>query len=615
MLVYYQNMIGRSFFVASALILMTTFQVAGNPLPKPKNRESSLLMIVVVRDSEVPGNRGVRIVIEGEQRYLKRIGGEDWDLLTLRIQPGEYTVHPVDNSAFKLSGSENLLQVPPDTVLLAPFKLRITVDDSAGGSGTQKLILEPNNEEDRQRAGRVLASYVRFPDWAVKDLKGFGLIRPALISVETLYDFNILSEPTGAEAYIDGLLMGQTPLNISLTPGKKQLQFKMSGREDVIRYINPGESDFITGELPLLVEGADEDRNAFTLVVSPFLSMRGADPQLSSLFSESIMFVLEEDSRLSVGSADIPWINRGALMLPDFSILEDDGTDLVASGLFLRDENGLTIQANLYDVRNETIKAGVRWSGTVGLDIFDAVDEISASFEKEVDRVLPEAGKTLITRQETIFTGSSDDERLLAGRRVIQARQTWRHLLSIDIGVPVIDEEITLDNGSELSTFSGRFGGSSFTAGMEWEWLGNGDYLGTMAGFRIINAEKYSEPATEDRFTDYMLYGAARLNLRASRSDLYFGLGSGLSFSPKESYTVSTPSVISDEIGPFLSLSARMDLGFRGYMNQRAAARPVFWSLKMYLSLYEYRFDLAGDGNNGRVPVNFGICIGMGMGL
>ncbi|RKX94786.1 MAG: hypothetical protein DRZ90_11345, partial [Spirochaetes bacterium] len=342
MLVYYQNMIGRSFFVASALILMTTFQVAGNPLPKPKNRESSLLMIVVVRDSEVPGNRGVRIVIEGEQRYLKRIGGEDWDLLTLRIQPGEYTVHPVDNSAFKLSGSENLLQVPPDTVLLAPFKLRITVDDSAGGSGTQKLILEPNNEEDRQRAGRVLASYVRFPDWAVKDLKGFGLIRPALISVETLYDFNILSEPTGAEAYIDGLLMGQTPLNISLTPGKKQLQFKMSGREDVIRYINPGESDFITGELPLLVEGADEDKNAFTLVVSPFLSMRGADPQLSSLFSESIMFVLEEDKRLSVGPADIPWINRGALMLPDFSILEDDGTDLVASGLFLRDENGLT---------------------------------------------------------------------------------------------------------------------------------------------------------------------------------------------------------------------------------------------------------------------------------
>ncbi len=572
-------------------------------------------MIVVARDSEVPGNRGVRIVVEGEQRNVKRIGGEDWDLLIFRVRPGDYTVHPVGNTDFNYTGTDNLLQVPPDTVLLAPFKLRITVDDSAGGSGIPKILLEPNNEEDRQRSGRFLASYVRFPDWAVKDLKGFGLIRPALISAETLYKFSITSEPTGAEAYVDGLLMGQTPLDIRLTPGKKQIQFKMPGREDVIRYINPGESDFVKGKLPLMAEGADGDDNTFTLVVSPFFSMREIDPQLSSLFSESIMFVLEEDNRLSVGSKEIPWINRGALMLPDFSVLEAAGTDLVASGLFLRDENRLTIQANLYDVRNETIKAGVRWSGSVGLDIFDAVDEISASFENEVDRVLPEAGKTLITRQETIYAGSSDDERLLARRRVIQARQSWRHLLSIDIGIPVIDEEITLDNGSDSSTFSGRFGGSSFTAGMEWEWLGNGDYLGTMAGFRIINAVKYSEQETKDRFTDYMLYGAARLNLRASRSDLYFGLGGGLAFSPKESYTVSTPSVITDDIGPFLNLSARMDLGFRGYINQRAAARPVFWSLKMYLSLYEYRFDLAGDGNEGRVPVNFGICIGMGMGL
>ncbi len=609
-------MIGRSFFIVSTFIFLVAFPVAGSQLPKPKNKASSLLMIVVARDSEVPGNRGVRIVVEGDQRNVKRIGGEDWDLLILRVRPGEYSVHPAGNTTFNYSGTDNLLQVHPDTVLLAPFKLRLTEDDSVRGSGTPTLILEPDNEEDRQRAGRFLASYVRFPDWAVKDLKGFGLIRPALISAETLHQLSITSEPAGAEAYVDGLLMGKTPLNISLTPGKKQIQFKMSGREDVIRYINPGESDLISGELTLLDEGADEDINTtFTLVVSPFLSMRETDPQLSLLFSESIMFVLEEDNRLSVGLMEIPWISRGALMLPDFSVLEDAGTDLVASGLFRRDENGLTIQANLYDVRNETIKAGTRWSGSVGLDIFDAVDEISAAFEKEVDRVLPDAGKTLITRQETIYSGSSNDERLLAQRRVIQSRQSWRHLLSIDIGTPFIDEEITLDNGISTSTFSGRFGDSSFTTGMEWEWLGTGHYLGTMAGFRIINAVKYSEPATEDRFTDYMLYGAARLNLSSSRSDLFFGIGSGLSFSPKESYTVSIPSVITDEIGPFLDLSARMDLGFRGYMNQRAAARPVFWSLKMYLSLYEYRFDLAGDGNNGRVPVNFGICIGMGMGL
>jgi len=590
---------GYRFLTLFILILLTAFPAAGQRLPKPKRRESSLLMIVVTRESEAPGNRGIRIVVEGEQRQVDRIGSKEWDLLVLRLKPGEYTVHPAGDI------SENHVILPADTVLLAPFKLRIATE----------VVAEPNNEEDRQRAGRFLASYTKFPEWVVKDLKGFGLVRPALISAEILYPFSITSEPQGAQVYIDGLLMGQTPLSLKLPPGKKQLQFRLSGREDVIRYFNPDESDSIRESLPLKAADIREEKGTFTVASSPFLSIGETDTQLSSLFSESIMLVLEKDSRLSVGAVEVPWEKKGAVSLPDFSILESEGTDLVASGLFLRDDNKLTIQANLYDVRNETIKAGVRWSGLVGLDIFDAVDEISAAFEGEVDRVLPEAGKTLITRQETIYSGTSDDERLLARKMVTQSRRSWQHLLTINLSGDSVNREFTLDNGVSTGTLGYKEANTPFVAGLEWDWLGWTDYLGTMAGFKIINGKKNSEPATNERFTDYSLYGAVRLNMRDYRSDLYLGLGGGITFVPRESYTISIPVAITDDIGPFLNLSARMDLGFRGYLNHRAESRPVFWTLNMYTSLYEYMFDLTGDGNNGKIPVHFGLSIGMGLGL
>jgi len=53
------------------------------------------------------------------------------------------------------------------------------------------------------------------------------------------------------------------------------------------------------------------------------------------------------------------------------------------------------------------IKAGITWTGPIGLNIFDAVDEIFLAFLEGVDKVLPKAGKVLIKRNSTVYSGLS----------------------------------------------------------------------------------------------------------------------------------------------------------------------------------------------------------------
>ena len=567
-------------------------------------------MIVVVRDEQSAISRGVRVLLDGITTSKHRIGEDEWDVIMVRCAPGLYSIHPLGKTAIDTVEIDTEVILPVNTVRLAPYRLRISTDDE----GESYIISEMNDEEDRQRSGQILASFIRFPGWASKDLEGFGSIRPALFTSELFHEVMIDSYPSDAETYIDGLLMGRTPLVLNLSPGKKQVQFHLDGREDVSRYFDPQLDEILKIEIPLLETEFEETGNAYTLTASPFYSMGNPDSQLSRLFSESIMFVLEEDPGLVVSGSEIPWVKRSAIMLPDFSLPEASGTDLVASGLFLRDGNELTIQANLYDVRNETIKAGVRWSGPVGLDLFGAVDEISEAFVAEVDRVLPEAGKTLITRQETVFTGTTEDENLLARKKVIQARRTWNHLLSLSIGIAGMDESLILDDGVSTAELYSRFHDSPLVAGIEWDWI-SGDYFGTMAGFAVLTGPKDPDFHPDERTTDYSLYGAARLNLGGYRSDLFYGLGLGATFSPRGTYTAVFPALTTDEVGPFFNLALRMDLGMRRFIHHRAEGRPVFWNLKIYLSLYEYRFDLAGDGNQGRLPMNFGISIGTGIGL
>jgi hypothetical protein len=567
-------------------------------------------MIVVVRDESISTNKGVRIQVDGPTPSKHYIGMSEWDVIIARCKPGSYSVHPLGGANLDSSEIVSELILPEETVRLAPFRLRVTMNDDGG----IRIVSEMNDEEDRQRAGRVLASFVTFPNWASSQLEGFGGIRPALNSSELLYKVVIGSQPENAEIYMDGLLIGRSPLAVYLSPGKKQLQFRLSGRDDVIRYIEPESDEILEVELPSAREDSRDAGNVFILKTAPFYSMGNPDPQLSTLFSESIMFVLEDDLRLEVSTSDIPWVSRGAVMLPDFSNHEASGIDLVASGIFLRDGKELTIQANLYDVRNETIKAGIRWSGPVGLDLFEAVDEISEAFVTEVDKVLPEAGKTLITRQETVYTGTGTDEMLLSRKKVVQARRSWNHLLSLSIGTLGLDEGLVLDDGISTAELYSRFYNPPLILGIEWDWL-SAEYLGVMAGFAVITGVKDPLYHPNERTTDYSLYGAARLNLGGYRSDLFYGLGIGMTYSPSGTYTADYPVQTTDEIGPFLNLALRMDLGLRQFVHKRAEARPVFWNLKIHMSLYEYRFDLTGGGNQGRVPMNFGISIGTGVGL
>jgi len=592
-------------------ILFCTQNLAAGSFPRPGNSEEVSLLGVYYQlapgtgSGELRGN--IRVHIDGPDRLSLKLDNSEWDVLWFKVDPGLYALTPDEN--LELSPDlPDTVEVPPSSVVLAPFML----ERSAGGIKTRRL-----NEEVRQRSGTDLTLHIESPQWLRRNLIGFGTLRPALDPETQQFTVDISADPEGAEIYIDDVLAGSAPLVFSLTGGKHRVLIRQDGFEDAVYYVRLEGDAKIDAVLDPAEAGPMEgSTERYATLVAPFVSLAEQNDQLARLFADTLLLTLENDERLDVKPSTLPWVQRDALVHPDFLPLEEVGADLVVSGFFTEEDGVLGIQANLYDVQAETIRAAVTWYGSAGFDIFDAMDEIAAEFAAEVDRVLPAAGRTLITRQETVYSGVDRSESLLNRKKIIRKR--WKDrpdTFTLQGSFTGSLESYLLDDSGFTNEVSSS-DGPSLQLSLSWD-RDIAPRLAAGAGVSYTaRSVRYDQESDNSSLSwAATAYAGPRLVFRSLRTDILIGMDLLLRYIPQATYHWYDGVDRQADLGSFLSLELPMNVGFRYYFNRRIDTVPVFLSGGLGISFLGYRFDLGGTGFEGMIEPAISLNLGVGVRL
>jgi len=605
--------IGLVALIIFIIAAISPLETAARSFPRPgNNEESSLLGVYFSRGTETDPKElqgKVRLLMDGPQSLDIILDNSDWNLLWFRVEPGNYQLAADEN----LRGTPGLIetvQVPPSAVVLAPFKLIRSSD----GVRTARI-----DEADRQRSGRELANHIDYSQWSNRSLVGFGTLRPTLDPEELQFTVDITAEPDGSEIYIDDVLAGLTPLKLSLIGGKHRILVRSSGYEDAVYYVRlEGDAQIDAVLTPAAVEVAS-GKEQYSTLVAPFVSMEGQNDQLARLFADTLLLTLEQDERLKVLPSTVPWIRRDALIHPDFLPLEEVGADLVVSGFFAEVDGRLNIQANLYDVQAETIRAAVTWLGTAGFDIFDAMDEIALEFAAEVDRVLPAAGRTLITRQETVFSGADRGESLLARKKIIRKR--WEdnpNVITLQTGFGGFLEEYTLNDGG-FTRDVGKYDGPFLPIILSWDRdISSYFAFGAGASVGVGAYQEIQDGGSNTSTWTAAIFAGPRLVFRSLKADIYLSLDLQFQYSPQVTYYWDDGGPRQASVGPLLYIDLPIKVGFRYYFNKRIDTMPVFLNVGLGVSPLGYRFDsfdLGGNNQSGMMSTYIMFNLGVGLRL
>ena len=327
---------------------------------------------------------------------------------------------------------------------------------------------------------------------------------------------------------------------------------------------------------------------------------------------DTLIPVLKEDSRLEIITGDIKWNKYSDIIQPDFNSSELSDIDLVATGKFLRGEDKLTVIANLYDVKSETIKAGITWEGSIGLNIFDAIDEISQDFRDEVDKVIPEAGKVLIMRNDIIYSGLSSFDARIERKLQIKNRFSRKHLFSVITGLSGNFIRIETNNPDAPNDLTTGTGGPYFPILLNYEYNLQSNFA-VGIGLELIDGKLTSMPENNS-INPFMISinPSMKLVIRGLKSDLILGLGPSFKFLGKETVSWEDGQIWEDTIGPIFIAGLQLDAGFRIYLNKRANEMPSFIYLGVSEGFLQYFIEPWGN-NIGSGSFNIEINIGWGI--
>jgi len=308
----------------------------------------------------------------------------------------------------------------------------------------------------------------------------------------------------------------------------------------------------------------------------------------------------------------------GSLLVPDYRMLEKEEADLMVGGFFEEKNNSLIIQADMYDVQAETVKAGITWIGEPGLDIFDALDEIAADFTREVDKVLPSAGRTLMEKAETVYSGNTQLENMVLRKWMIDSR--WRkhkNIISFITGIGLYNEKYLFE--SAYTDTVSKFNGPYAPLSISWEKdMGKYFEAGINASVYFASQAEYKNTSdfTRSRLgTVYSLSGGPAFVLRGLKLDILFSTGLLVQYSPSFDITWDNGTLHNYTIGPFLSVGIPLKVEVRYYVNKRVDSLPLFVRFGLGFVPVGYRFDLNGGGREGLMGMDLGLYLGMGFRL
>jgi len=171
-------------------------------------------------------------------------------------------------------------------------------------------------EEGFVQGFRIIVNPLPQADWVTDTALYYVGDRPSTPAFGTL---QLRSNPSGAEAYVDGSFVGYTPVSFGTRPGRHEVRFVLSGYEEFVTTVNvsPGRTEPVTAELRRRVRagtasfsssprGADvyvDGRYVGTTPTGPIRFEPGryeATFQLDGYQSQTVSFRVEQDRDTAV---------------------------------------------------------------------------------------------------------------------------------------------------------------------------------------------------------------------------------------------------------------------------------------------------------------------------
>ena len=604
----------KRFFLTVHLLFLYSFLLFPGNFPlSDHNTNNSLVLFILEKDLSVSqtGNIG-KLSLEGDRSIDLNFGREMWEVRYFSLPSGTYdAVIPQLEKILEIRKSYPLV-VKNRSIVLSPVKAIVFQNDD----GSVYTSLKNIDEEDRQKAAADLAGYINFSSWTGRDFLGFGSIKPSLEDNQNKHELILLSEPSGSEIYLDDVYVGLTPQTFLIDESKHQLRFKLDSYVDNVRYISverPVKLDVVLEKTEIF-----EDKIFYRTLIAPFYSKDGGDDPMSRLLADTLVPVLEEDLRLELITGDIEWKQYADIIKPDFSKPELSEIDLIATGLYIRGESNLTVLASLYDVRSETIKAGITWTGPINLDIFDAVDEISLAFLQEVDRVLPEAGKVLINTNSINYNGLTPIDARMEVKRFIELRNEKRNILTLITGISGLFVNLKAhDDGapSDKDIYTSH-DPPFIPLVLDYEKYIS-EYFSIGVGLKYFSPDIImgsTDSSDSDMYNPSIISLSVdgRIVVRGLVSDLIIGLGPIVRVVTGASVSWEDGGTWEDDIGAVITVGLQWSAGFRLFQNKRISKTPYFLYFG-FNNTFPQMFFEPGGSNFGLSSSGISILVGGGI--
>lgn len=580
----------RVFLVLAGLVGF--YLLAGcSTLPQPKNDRSSLLVLV----AESPRTPGAplsdRIVLAGPLPLRLNLTSASSGIFISEVPPGRYrvlsrTIRWRDGTRTVVrnpSGAE--VEVAPGEIVLPAWRF----SNPVRGAGTERNGVEPTHPADRRHAAALLKDFVAISEWAGRSVSGFTPYSPFTDYAATKFTMRVESTPPGAQIVIDGQAWGDTPLSVSLSPGKHFVRLTRAGYQAHTSFINVGANGTERFSLsPAPVGEKATSGSKATVMIEPFKNLgEQRYGNIAAVLTGSLAVAFRHEGIDIVGSEPVGTTNGsngGTGLDPQaFGRAEKAGAEAFVAGDYTANDRSILIHAALYDTRTGLVRASVLFEGKGGTSLFDSIDKMSNKLGSAVEKVLPEVGQAVV-KERVLSPRSVVFNTRVREEEVIHKRNEKKYSITLGPALAGVMDGVT--DPSNPTSSSGRFNGPGIgiNAGLDLPMTGPlSIHLATMP---MLFTDAAHTPKVE-----IPLYFGPRYTFSGFMSDVYVGLQGAIHYAPSSAVSFNGGSSTTT-VGPFWLFGLNFETGVNVYTYRRLSALPFYYGVGLRLGFFGYRFDL-----------------------
>lgn len=599
-----------SVLLAVSVIFVLLF-TACDSIPAPSEESESLIVIARTSGEEVSDRqrdidtKKITILLytdslltfSGPVEFSLPPGSTGWSCAMKKLPPGEYSIH-LDRAT--LPGDLQRIVIPEQSVILFPYFF-VTHNN-------QLFVCRVGSEEQKD-AIQSLSRYVGLEEWFGHEWTGFGSYQPELILTGKKYMVTIESDPGEADIYIDNIHKGKTSLILELAEGKYFIKLVKPDFESFRKMVTVNKETVIKADLIQITETASppDNRERFSMMVIPFANLGDkADDLYSDVLKKAFELNFSLSSSLDVIEPDPGLLSASFIEDMDFSLANQYGAELILTGRYYVKDKRLFTHVCLYDVKSERIKLAEIYESSAGLTIFNAIDEMSATFLDAVTLVLPDAGEAIVEEERIPGEKILEYEKELFRKKIISKRLEKKNIITVTGGLGGTWDTITI-GGQERSRLFDR--GLPLSLRLKYEYLFSTDFSLGLSFVPVFGGLRLDENNVKN-VVDLGFFLGPNFLLNTVMADIYVSPLLGFTFSPAIDAHIDG---ISETIGPFFLLGINIESGLRFYPTMKITDLPLFLTTGFSMDIIQYRF--GGGYEPEPVNIQFLIHAGMGIGL